>query len=278
LPLPVRGSGNFNFIFGKLFQSGSSQTQKNFRLTLEFASNPAWYTVQALSLLDEPVYPSADNIFNAYYANSIASFLANSNPEIRKVFESWKNLTPDALLSNLEKNQQLKSALIQETPWVLEAKSESERKRKLGELFDPNNLSRKLTDYLQKLQTMQLPNGGWTWFEGMQENRYITQNIVTGLGRLDHLGIKEIRTDPDTWNMMAKAIVYLDGEMTRDYNEIKKHSPGYNTEDHLGSTDIQYLYARSYFMNDVPLASTGKWKQSGRPGFTGLKKTSLSRE
>jgi hypothetical protein len=262
LPLPVRGSGNFNFIFGKLFQSGSSQTQKNFRLTLEFASNPAWYTVQALSLLDEPVYPSADNIFNAYYANSIASFLANSNPEIRKVFESWKNLTPDALLSNLEKNQQLKSALIQETPWVLEAKSESERKRKLGELFDPNNLSRKLTDYLQKLQTMQLPNGGWTWFEGMQENRYITQNIVTGLGRLDHLGIKEIRTDPDTWNMMAKAIVYLDGEMTRDYNEIKKHSPGYNTEDHLGSTDIQYLYARSYFMNDVPLASTGKWKQS----------------
>jgi len=37
------------------------------------------------------------------------------------VFETWKNQDKDALLSNLEKNQELKSLLLEETPWVLQA-------------------------------------------------------------------------------------------------------------------------------------------------------------
>ena len=78
LPLPVRGKGTFEFKFNKLLQSSSAQSLKNYKLTLEFASNPAWYAVQALPYLDDPRYPNADNIFNAYYANSIASHIANS--------------------------------------------------------------------------------------------------------------------------------------------------------------------------------------------------------
>ncbi|HTX88266.1 MAG TPA: alpha-2-macroglobulin family protein, partial [Bacteroidales bacterium] len=262
LPLPVRGQGNFTFSFGKLLESGASQTRKNYRLTLEFASNPSWYAVQALSLMDEPVYPSADNIFQAYYANSIACFLANSNPAIRKVFDSWKNLTPDALLSNLEKNQQLKSSLLQETPWVLEARSESERKQKLANLFDKNTLSQNLQQNLLKLEKLQLPNGGWSWFEGMQESRYITQNIITGLGHLEHLGIKDVQKDPQATGMIRKAVIFLDGEMTDDFSQIRKHNPGYRNEDHLGSEDIQYLYARSYFLDEIPLGSSGKWTKA----------------
>ena len=42
----------------------------------------------------------------------------------------------EALLSNLEKNQELKSALLEETPWVLDAQDETERKRRVGLLFD----------------------------------------------------------------------------------------------------------------------------------------------
>ncbi|MEI7983583.1 MAG: alpha-2-macroglobulin family protein, partial [Bacteroidota bacterium] len=128
LPLPVRGKGSFDFSFEKLLKSKTSSTLKNYNLTLEFTSNPVWYAIQALPVLDEPKYPSADNIFNSFYANSIASMIVNSNPSIKRVFENWKTTTPDALLSNLEKNQDLKSALLRETPWVLEAKSESERK------------------------------------------------------------------------------------------------------------------------------------------------------
>jgi hypothetical protein len=260
LPLPVRGKGTFDFRFDKLLNSSAEKTLKNYKLTLEFASNPAWYAVQALSTLDDPAYPNADNVFRSFYANSIAMFITNSNPKIKRVFDSWKNLTPDALLSNLEKNQQLKSALLQETPWVLEAKDESQRKQRLALLFDMNTLSGRLDQNLKKLQKMQVPSGGWPWFDGMPENRYITQNIVTGLGHLDHLGIKNIREDKDTWNMLNKAVAFLDGELVKDYNDLKKYYPGTMDENHLGGTEIQYLYARSYYLSDIPLAGNGDLK------------------
>jgi hypothetical protein len=257
LPLPVRGKGSFDFKFDKLLNSSTGKTLKNYKLTLEFASNPAWYAVQALPTMDDPKYPNADNIFRSYYTNSIAFFLANSNPAIKQVFESWKTLSNDALMSNLMKNEQLKSALLQETPWVMEAQEESQRKHRLALFFDRNNMEARLDGNLKKLQKMQVSSGGWPWFDGMQENRYITQDIVTGLGHMDHLGIKNIRNDNDTWNMLNKAIAYLDGELVKDYNDIKKYYPAKMDENHLGATQIQYLYARSYYLSDIPLKGNG---------------------
>jgi hypothetical protein len=251
LPLPVRGMGSFDFKFDKLLNSSTDKTLKNYKLTLEFASNPVWYAVQALPTMDDPKYPNADNIFLSYYTNSIAFFLANSNPVIKQVFESWKTISNDALVSNLMKNEQLKSALLQETPWVMEAQDETQRKHRLALFFDQNNMEAKLDQNLKKLQKMQAPSGGWPWFDGMQESRYITQDIVTGLGHLDHLGIKNIRDDKDTWIMLNKAVAYLDGELVKDYNSIKKQVPAKMDENHLSAAQIQYLYARSYYLNDI---------------------------
>ena len=92
-----------------------------------YASQPAWYAVQALPYLIEYPYECAEQVFNRYYANSIAGHIAQSNPKIQRVFEQWKN--SDALLSNLQKNQDLKMLLLEETPWVLQGKDESERKK-----------------------------------------------------------------------------------------------------------------------------------------------------
>jgi len=260
LPLPIRGKGSFDFKFDKLLNSFGGKTLKNYKLTLEFASNPVWYAVQALPTMDDPKYPNADNIFRSYYTNSIASFIANSNPKIKQVFESWNTYSNDALVSNLIKNEQLKSVLLQETPWVMEAKDETQRKHRLALFFDLNNMQSRLNGNLNKLEKMQVSSGGWPWFDGMPENRYITQDIVTGLGHLDHLGIKNIRDDKDTWNMLTRAIGYLDGELVKDYNDIKKYYPGKMDEDHLGTTQIQYLYARSYFLSDIPLKGSVETK------------------
>jgi len=254
LPLPVRGKGTTDFVFDKLLKSGSpgqgDPSLKNHKLTLEFASNPAWYAIQALPSLNDKQYENADAIFAAFWSNSVAAFIANSNPKIKAVFGSWKNLTPDALLSNLAKNQDLKSALLQETPWVMEASSETGRKQKLGLFFDPDNIGMNLQENLIKLQKLQTPNGGWSWFAGMPENRYITQNIVTGLGKLNHLGITNILWDPSTHDMVIKAIGFLDDELQKDYENLKRYSSNNLEGNHLSSSQIQYLYARSFFMND----------------------------
>ena len=77
-----------------------------------------------------------------YYANALASHIANSNPRIQEVFNQWKN--SDALLSNLEKNQELKSILIEETPWLRDAQSETEQKKRIALLFDLNKMKQEL--------------------------------------------------------------------------------------------------------------------------------------
>lgn len=252
MPLPIRGKQTKHFRFDKLV-SNKSTTLKHHRLTLEYTSNPAWYAIQALPYLMEYPYECAEQTFSRFYANSIASHIANSSPKIAAVFESWKNTSPEAFLSNLEKNQELKALLLEETPWVLNAQNEQERKKRVGLLFDLNRMSNELGRAERKLQELQVSNGGWTWFKGMPESRYISQHIVTGMGHLDHLGVKKIRENAKTWNMIKKAVRYLDDRINDDYQWLKTHVVDLE-KGHINYNQIQYLYARSYFQ-DLKIAT-----------------------
>ncbi|MBW6513869.1 MAG: hypothetical protein K0B87_03830 [Candidatus Syntrophosphaera sp.] len=246
LPLPVRGNTSKSFVFAKLRDSGDSATIRHHKLTLEYTSNPAWYAVQALPYLMEYPHDCNEQIFSRFYANSLASHIANSNPRIQRVFESWRD-TPNsaALLSNLEKNQELKAVILQETPWVLDAKDESQAKQRIGLLFDLNNMANQYQTALLKLQQNQNPSGAWPWFPGMRDSWWVTQYIVEGFGHLDHLGVTAIREDSQVWEMLQAAIRYTDREILRDYENIKRY--GRLEDDNLGYMELHYLYARSYF-------------------------------
>ena len=255
LPLPVNGMQQKKFNFEKLVNSAKAgSTLRNYRLSLEYTSNPAWYAVQALPFLMEYPYECAEQIFSRYYANSLATHIANSDPKIKRVFESWKTITPDALKSNLEKNEDLKSLLLQESPWVREATNESERKQRIALLFDLNRMASEQTSALKKLRDMQNPNGGWPWFRGMPESRYITQHIVTGLGHLYYLEVMNPVENTDIQDMLKKAIGFLDEEVKTNFEKLKQDDKDYLKNNHLGYDDIQYLYARTYFMADFPMA------------------------
>ncbi len=255
LPLPVNGMQQKKFNFEKLVNSAKAgSTMRNYRLSLEYTSNPAWYAVQALPYLMEYPYECAEQIFSRYYANSLATHIANSDPKIKRVFESWKSISPDALKSNLEKNEELKSVLLQESPWVREASNESERKQRIALLFNLNRMASEQTSALKKLRDMQNPNGGWPWFRGMPESRYITQHIVTGLGHLYYLEVMNPVENTEIQEMLKKAISFLDEEIKINFEKLKKDDKEYLKNNHLGYDDIQYLYARTYFMADFPIA------------------------
>lgn len=246
MPLPMRGTGTKNFTFEKLLNSGNSETLQNQALTIEYTSNPAWYAVQALPYLMEYPYECAEQTWNRYYANSLATHIANSSPKIKAVFEKWKIKDTAALMSNLQKNQELKAVLLEETPWVLQAKNEAEQKRNIALLFDMVKMSEQLNSSYDKLKQMQSSNGGFVWFSGGPDDRYITQYIVTGIGHLKKLSAYAKGQDEKLKSILATAIPYLDKKIKEDYDDLvknkadlKKYTPGY--------TVIQYLYMRSFF-------------------------------
>jgi len=251
LPLNIRGNQTKKFEFKKLIQSSNSKSIVNKSLTLEFTSNPAWYAIQALPYMMEYPYECSEQTFNRFYSNALATSIANSSPKIKEVFESWKN-TPNskALLSNLEKNQELKAVLLQETPWVMDGKNETERKNRLGVLFDLHRMSKEQTKAVKKLEKAQTINGGFPWFPGMPESWYITQYIVTGLGHLQKLGVNTQETTNLTNKILPSAVKFIDRQMARYYIDLKRYTKPENmAKNHLSYMSIQYMYARSFNQN-----------------------------
>jgi hypothetical protein len=241
LPLPIRGPGERKFTFTSLKNNSRSRTLAHESLTVQMVSNPAWYAVLALPYLMEFPHECTEQTFNRFYANALARHIADGDPKIRAVFDQWKN-TP-ALDSPLEKNADLKSVLLEETPWVRQAKNESEARRNVGVLFDANRLANEQSATLAKLAQIQLEDGRWSWFPGGWANDYITLYITTGFGRLRHLGA-DVDVGP-----AVKALLRLDQWAREEYDRIQKLP---KPEDYVPSPTIcLYLYGRSFFLTDL---------------------------
>lgn len=246
LPLNMRGDGTKTFNFTKLLNADKSESLTHHRFTIEFTSNPVWYAVQSLPYLMEYPYDCAEQTWNRFYANALASHIKQKLPRIKQVMEQWKLKDTAALMSNLQKNEELKSALLEETPWVLQAKSEEQQKKNIALLFDMVRMNTQLSKNLSQLQQMQSPNGGFVWFKGGPDDRYITQYIVTGIGHLQKLNAvpKEQQTALNA--IVAKAITYLDKKLKEDYDQLLKYKTPLKNQN-ISNIQVQYLYMRSFF-------------------------------
>jgi len=251
MPLPMRGNTAKNFRFEKLLQSGNSETLQQHALTVEFTTNPAWYAVQALPYLMEYPYECAEQTFNRYYANAIATKIANTSPKLKAIFERWKTTDTAALLSNLQKNPELKAVLLEETPWVMEAKSEAQQKKNIALLFDMLKMSAALSTSFEKLKQLQRENGGFVWFKGGPDDRYMTQYIVTGLGHLAKLNALNAAQQKDWAAISGAAVKYLDQRIKDDYDYLVKHKIDLS-KNNLGYLQVQFLYMRSFFSYIIP--------------------------
>lgn len=272
LPLPVRGGQSKTFELKKL-TANSSQSLRHQSLTLEFTNNPAWYALQALPYLMEYPHECAEQTFSRFYANSIATHVVHSSPQIKAVFDAWQQQSGgSALASNLQKNEELKYLLLQETPWVRQALNEADRKRTVAVLFDLMRMTRELESAITKLEKMQYASGGFPWFEGMPESQWVTQHIVAGMGHLNQLGVLTVRPDAAaantkpaysapidagrTWAMLQRAVNFLDQKIFEEYQNLKKLEKEGKiklADMHISYAHYHYLYMRSFFRDIEPM-------------------------
>jgi len=278
LPLNMPGVGTKQFRFEKLLKSGSSETLNHHGLTVEFTANPAWYAVQALPYLMEYPYECAEQVFNRAYANALATRIVANTPRLRQVFDQWRTADTAALLSNLQKNPELKSILLEETPWVLEGKSEEQQKKNIAILFDMDRMSRELGSAIDKLRGMQSTGGGFPWFKGGMDDRYITQYILTGIGRLRQLKAVPASLDDKLKNIVVLALPFLDGQLKKEYEDLmaarKRNGARPLTDDWVSPTAIEYLYMRSFFSDQgIPwnvLQAVSFYRKQAQRNWVGL--------
>ena len=227
----------------------SRKTADNYRMVLEYTANPLWYVVQALPSIDEISGTNVVTIAASLYGNTVASVLARRNPDIVSALQTWKikNETGSVTVSPLEKNEDLKSVLIAETPWALDAQNETERIRSLSNLLDVSRTEQLQNDALELLGDLQKPDGGWSWMKQMPTSFPMTINTMEVLSRLSRLG--GVQYGESARYMQMRAINYLDSCIVLDRELREKGKSGlvssYNR--------LLYIYVRSSY-RDIPLA------------------------
>jgi len=249
--LDLNGPQTKEFSMDRLLKR-SSATIQDYRLTLEFTSNPAWYAVQALPVLSEPESDNAISWFASLYGNAMGAHIGKTYPKVAAMVEAWKKQggSKETFLSNLEKNQELKSVLLEETPWVLEAATEREQKEKLSLLFDLNRSQSRITAALQKLQELQTTEGGWSWFKGFRPDVGITHYILYGFQQLRALNAVDF--SGVVHSMQTRALSYIDAEAVRRFEIWKKYNKDWEKSKTLPLNDLEYLYVRSGYGDVLP--------------------------
>ena len=108
------------------------------------------------------------------------------------------------------------------------------------EEFDAEIAKQTADKALSKLQSLQLSDGSWSWFEGMQGSYYITLSVAESLTRLQSYFVHHGKELPsaEIGKMLRKALKYLDRKELADFNYRKAHKLAlvpYND-------DLRYLY------------------------------------
>ncbi|EJW94118.1 alpha-2-macroglobulin family protein [gut metagenome] len=221
LPLTVRGGEQKECSLDQLFNGHHPQATDR-RLIVEFTGNPAWYAVQALPSLGTPASDNATGWAATYYANTLASFIAQSQPKIQAMITQWKSQGggKETFLSQLEKNPELKNILLSESPWVLEATTEAEQRARIALLFDLNQLKDRNYVALSKLKELQHVDGAWSWYKGMYPNLSMTLYVTELLVRLPLLIGKEL--EGDALVVRRNAFNYLHLQLLKEYRERLK--------------------------------------------------------
>ncbi|NDV67622.1 hypothetical protein D0T66_01760 [Dysgonomonas sp. 25] len=255
MPFDVTEAGENTFVYEKL-KNNQSATLTNYRLTLEYADNPAWYAVMALPVLSNPSNDDAISWFASYYVNSLGASMMQQYPRVANMIQAWQKQggSKETLISKLQQDEEVKNILLAETPWVLDAKDETEQMQRLSLLFDLNMTKQKTSAATYKLKDLQDATGGWSWYKGFRPSRSITQYILVGYAHLQHVGMMQY--GEDIKRMQISALNFLDKEITDDYDKLTKAKDWEKTST-ISTNQLEYLYARSYY-RDIPITQEAR--------------------
>ena len=230
------GPGTKTIDLTKLIDVNDAST----KLTVEYTNNPTWLMVQALPSVATPNSNNAISLASAYYSNAIADNILHQSPEIKKVIEQWQQESGSetSLMSNLQKNEELKAVVLNETPWVMDATREADQKRQLINYFDEVALNYRLNDQLSKLKQLQLGDGSFTWWPGMRGNIFVTTVVTQTLIRLNHMTGDNQKTEP----MIAAAMKYMGTKAAEDVARMKKEISKGNKNPYPSEMSLDYLY------------------------------------
>lgn len=193
------------------------------KVTLEFCENPTWYAVTALPGLSKNQSRTSTSAAMAIYSAAIADGIIRQNPQVANALYEWQHSDKNdsTLVSMLSRNEDLKNMLLSATPWVQNAKNDTERMAQLSLFFNKKEIKATIDKNVHLLATLQRTGGGWAWIaESNEASSWATLSILEKLGHLKKIGF--VPSNKEINSMIENALKYLDAEYAQQYKKYPK--------------------------------------------------------
>lgn len=185
---------------------------------MTFTTNAAWECVTALPGLQASDSKCVFAAISALYSASVARGLLRDYPIISSTISRWQQ-EDSTLVSKLTKNQDLKIAMLESTPWPGAAQSDTERMARLLLLLDKKETNSVIDNSIQSLAKL-VKKGGFRWTPDSDEpSPWVTEEVLSVIADLRRLNYQP--SDSKLSGMIAQAVKYLDDEVGKAYSKDK---------------------------------------------------------
>ena len=224
---------------GKREVKNPYQTGETKALTFTYTSNAFIEVLRSLPYLDKSWYPSTDTYIGRYETSAIASYLKQKE-DIRKAVDYLKaheGSLPHTLSGG------------EGTPWLMMAHNLRQHDKDVVRLMSGDYAETNRRKAVSKLSQMQLSDGSFPWFKGMEGSEMMTVSVVSTFGELIRLGIVN-GGDADVNSILKKALPYLDKRIAKAVGDHKEWQAKATEEERAKTLPLSYsalnlLYARS---------------------------------
>lgn len=194
------------------------------QLTLTYCDNPLWYVVTALPGLRTPSRETSIDAAASLFSTAVAAELIKAQPILEEALTEWQHAADkDSMLTSLlSRNADMKNMLLEATPWMVDAQTDSERMARLALLFDKNEIKTATLKALSILSRLEQPEGGWSWSAASSRmSEWTTLSVLYTLGRLNSLGML-----PDNNSLLAMSLRAFRRLETKDAERLRKNPQG----------------------------------------------------
>ncbi len=227
-------------VFESFIEEVNRPTLDNYSYTLQYNNSPVYTLFDIIPYVDNKQMNSAADASASLFFNSILNHIKNTKA-YEGLFDYYSEVETT---SDLTKNEEVKSILLDNTPWVMDAISESGKRTRIAGLVKADTVKKEMTEALNKLYELQNIDGGFKWNSYINSSQFtLTNAILLNLGRLTEMGA--IDKDEQTSMMIYDAMRYTDSVMVARKINIDSN------------VALEWMYMRSFYM-DIPFGDALK--------------------